>query len=355
MRSPQRLRPGAHAAPRRGREHGSPRKRRGRHCAPGTAAWGGRIAGTPLRLAAVTAMAGAAVGMAMVGQPANAQSGSSIEFSGSCGVAGLGLLGGDASSNPGQLSVPRGAEVAFTNRFDRPATLHVDGDPTALVGPGDAAEVAFEHGPATVTMQIDCPIGAQVASATVGVVGDDAPASQVAPGPATGSAPPAGSSAPPSAPAAGSPGQSDPDSDAGSARGAGSPGSAQPGSAQPGSGPDPGGWQAFVAPDPPDQGEPGGAGPEQPDRDQAPDRGDELGARWRDQVETGAPSGNPDTVDEQATDDVVVTDRVASTADSPAGGGPIGLLALVATICVVGVSAGAVRTIITQRAASGAA
>jgi hypothetical protein len=42
------------------------------------------------------------------------------------------------------------------------------------------------------------------------------------------------------------------------------------------------------------------------------------------------------------------TQRLA--VDTPLDKGPIGLLAIIATVCVVGVTAGAIRAIITQRA-----
>jgi hypothetical protein len=58
----------------------------------------------------------------------------------------------------------------------------------------------------------------------------------------------------------------------------------------------------------------------------------------------------PDTVDPQTDDGELAADELARTSGSAPGDGPIGLLALVATVCLVGVSAGAIRTVVSQRA-----
>jgi hypothetical protein len=334
MRPPRRLRNGARAAPGRWP---------GRHRAP-------RHGRTPLRLAAASVVAGAAVGVALVGHAASAQPGWSVEFVGSCGLAGLGLLGAEAYASPERLSVPPGSEVAFTSRFGRPAILRVDGGAAVLVAPGEAFEIAFERGPVTITMQIGCLVGERVASVTV-EVSPTPPA--VVPSSPAGSATPTGTAADP-------PRQREPEHEDGSEPSGPEPSGPEPSGPEPEpprSGPDdPGGWQAVAPPAPADRGQPTGGNPEPPGQDSpAADAG--SGTQRREQPGAGALLA-PSTVDHSAdggiddTDDVV-TDRVAGADSPPRGDEPVELLALVATACVVGTSAGVVRAMIAQRAGGG--
>jgi hypothetical protein len=64
----------------------------------------------------------------------------------------------------------------------------------------------------------------------------------------------------------------------------------------------------------------------------------------------GATSGGPATVDQESGGNELAVDQLSQTSESTPDDGPIGLLALTATVCVVGVSAGAVRALISQRA-----
>lgn len=64
----------------------------------------------------------------------------------------------------------------------------------------------------------------------------------------------------------------------------------------------------------------------------------------------GATSGRPVTVDQESGGHELAADQASQTSVSTPGSGPIGLLALIATVCVVGVSASAVRALISLRA-----
>jgi hypothetical protein len=98
---------------------------------------------------------------------------------------------------------------------------------------------------------------------------------------------------------------------------------------------------------------PGGAatGGPCPDPPPAPSaRADGLSLGGGTQISTGGGSSTPPvTVDPQTAGGEVAADELTRTSGSALGDGPVGLLALVATVCLVGVSAGAVRAVVSRR------
>lgn len=68
---------------------------------------------------------------------------------------------------------------------------------------------------------------------------------------------------------------------------------------------------------------------------------------------SGITSSDPATVDQESGGDELSADQVSRTSESTPDDGPIGLLALIAIVCVVGAAAGAVRVLISQWANHG--
>lgn len=270
-----------------------------------------------LRLMVATLLGGAVVGAA---SPALADPSATVTFHGGCGVLGV---GGSSMPDVAEVTVPSGSEVAFRNGLSRPAVLRLDGQAVAEVAPDDTARVWFGSGRVSVTMEILCLVGQPVGAVVVSVVPaakkspsrdarsgaastprpPTAPRSRVTPGPPAADSPvdaadprpgrPSGPASTPS-PWAGSPTPSAPAVD------------------------------ELATPTPSPTLEVDGAGPV---------TARDVGGGSAEIVDPGAAS------------------RSLTGGNAPTGGdGSIGLLALIATVCVVGVSAGAVRTIITQRA-----
>ncbi|HEY8473163.1 MAG TPA: hypothetical protein VIL37_11100 [Natronosporangium sp.] len=281
-----------------------------------------RVTGRRLTLAAAAA---ALVGVPLLGgSSATAESAGTVTFTGGCGVLGSGL-GGSATPDIGQLSVPAGTGVRFTNRLGQNATLRLDGEPAAEVPAGGTADVVFHDGPVTASMQINCLLGTPAGTVEVEV--------QQVPPPAEPSERP-------------DPGDRDdrttpPSQDGGTSgdeTGAGAPAGEPPWVPGP-----PTGDQAASLPPP-------ASGPAA-----AADRGDRADAEqprpWGVQVEPpsgSASTGQPEADDQESGD--LAVDQMSRTSSATSDEGPIGLLALIATVCVVGVSAGAVRALISQRA-----
>jgi hypothetical protein len=297
----------------------------------------------------------ALAGVLLLGGPtASAETAGTVAFSGGCGVLGTGI-GARSTPDTNELSVPAGSEVAFANQLGHPATLRLDGEAITDLAPGDSVEVAFREGPVDASMQISCLLGSPAGTVTVEVQPEQQPTLAPDPAsPAPGSGPdPAGSSPGRSGstsqrttdPATGAqPGQQ---SGAGQTSGGQSAGATggQPSGQVPG-GQTSGGWwsggpgQAGFPPAGPAV--PGAGTPEQPGAD-------EQEAAADDPVSGSDTPTDPATVDGQPADGLA-TGQLTRTAESAPSNGPIGLLALVAAVCVVGVSAGVVRTIIAQRA-----
>lgn len=280
------------------------------------------------RLAVAAALAGSPllVGAAASAEPA--EPAGTVTFTGGCGLLGSGL-GARSSPDAEQVNLAAGSGLQFANQLGQPATLRLDGEAAADIPPGGVAEVVFHDGPVQATMQIDCLLGEPAGTVRVEVT----PAAPAKP-------------ARPEQPAAGS----DP---GGSSAGAGSSSATEPG------GPPTGGWwsDAPAAP-PPGEGVAGEPAPaDLPRGATAPEGG--LSPRWGLATEPssgGGSSTDPANVDRQAADGGRVAGELSRTSGSAPDDGPIGLLALVATVCVAGVSAGAIRAIVslrTNRAAVG--
>jgi hypothetical protein len=274
-----------------------------------------------------------------------------VTFNGGCGLLGSGL-GAGSSPDAGEVTVPAGSTLRFANGLDQSAVLRLDGEPAAKVPAGGAAEVVFHDGPVTASMQISCLMGSPAGSVTVAVQEVDQPRRPAPPSAAPGGSP--SSSPSPSRP---SPGSSSPS--AGSPRSstdpaAGSPATnpGWPGASAPGAVPGvPGGFGPDSAL--PAAGQPGDAPSdgrgEEPGEE--PAEGDELSsARWGIEPDGGGGYGDPANVEPEPAAGGVAVDELSQTAGSSSDDGPIGLLALVATVCVVGVAAGAIRALVTQRA-----
>lgn len=200
---------------------------------------------------------------------------------------GLGLLLCGSKPDTPQVTVGAEMKIRLTNGLGGNAQLRIDGTPSASLAGGETVEVQFHRGPVSITMVPDCPLNLNTKYEALTV--------QVTPLPvAPRTSSPAKPSAKPSATAA------------------------------PGSTPGSGGLPAL--PTDPLFIDPNVAGG-------SPSPGSSLDA-------SPATIVNPDGTPAQT--------NLAN--HRPVDKGPIGLLAIIATVCVVGVSAGAIRAIITQRA-----
>ncbi|MFC0532925.1 hypothetical protein [Phytohabitans kaempferiae] len=237
-------------------------------------------------------MASAAAQAAPAGEPVPAESGKEVVFSGDRGI-----LGVSCAANPSATSVTVPAETTLrvVNKTGYRAKLLLDGAAQGELANGAAAPVVFHRGPVTLGLKPSCMISDESA-VRVEVV--PAPRTK-APGSST--KPPASSSRPPA------PGERD-------SRGA-----------NPAATP-----SAALTASP--------AATETPEPATASEDGGDLGAGVA-------------TVDETSgTGTATVAAEALSSVQPVRKSGPIGLLALIATVCVVGVSAGAIRAIIAQRA-----
>lgn len=239
------------------------------------------------RLAAL-ALLGALAGMPFAATPAAAlqPAGTQVTFNG----GGLGLLLCGSRPEVPKITVGAESKVRLTNGLGLGATLTIDGSTSGSVASGETVEVQFHRGPVSIGMEPDCALN----------LNRDFEPLTVEVTPAT---------------AVPAPARSNP--------------AARP--------------QPRPAGPPPNPSAPGGPGaPAPPESSLFPDI-DEL-----------ALGGGPDdgaTLPSQATvvnPDGSPAQRLASDT-GPVDKGPIGLLAIIAAVCVVGVSAGAVRAIITQR------
>jgi hypothetical protein len=270
---------------------------RGRAAATGVAAL---FAAMPLTLGAVAYADG----------PVQ-ESGSQVRFSGS------GLLGVtcDAKPSASTVIVPAESSLRVVNDTGRRAKLLLDGKASGEIGKGAAADVLFHRGPVELALKPDCvladesPVRVEVVAAPAGT----APAAPAAP------------AVRPPAVSGGSTGGST--SAAGGVRRGGSAPAQAPN-------------RANAAPTL-------GANAEAtPDAEPTPVSGAETAAATIDGGDlTGADAALSDatTVSGAAAEPLASVEPVNES-------GKNGLLALIATVCVVGVSAGAIRAIIAQRA-----
>lgn len=282
--------------------------------------------------AAAAALVGAPL---LAGSTAHAEPAGTVTFTGGCGLLGSGL-GASSSPDIARVTVSEGAQLRFTNELGRSATLRLDGEAAADVPAGGTAEVRFREGPVTAAMPLSCLLGSPAGEVTV----------EVSPAPQPEQPrPPAGGSSP--EPGTGTPGGADQDP--------AGPGTGSAGAADGGSGP--GSWSGGPAPDggfwSGGPASPGGApgGAPSADAEREGDDPDGESPRWgivTGPTDGGGNSTDPATVDPQAGEGIAA-DRMSRTSEPAPDDGPVGLLALIATVCVIGVSAGAVRTVISYR------
>jgi hypothetical protein len=238
------------------------------------------------------------------------ESGKEVVFSGG------GLLGVACGAKPSATSVtvPAESSLRVVNNTGRRAKLVLDGATRGEISSGSAAEVLFHRGPVSLALKPDCVL-ADESSVRVEVV----------------AAPPAAAPAPPgSAPAPRAPG--------GATSGTNDGGGTTPGGTA---------GRTTRAEDPrerPDGAATASAEPTTPAAEPTPADGTETA--------TATVDGNLPALTEP-TDSVTVTGANAeplASVEPVRTGGSTGLLALIATVCAVGVSAGAIRAIIAQRA-----
>jgi hypothetical protein len=223
-----------------------------------------------------------------------------VEFSG----GGLGLLACGSRPSTGEVTVAAESTVTFVNRLSQGATLRVNGRDSKWVPQNSGIKMLFHRGPVEITMVPDCtlnlsksfdPVSVNVISANDGTAPSASPSGS---GSSVGGGNGTGQGATPN----------------GYSRGNGTSGTA-----------------GTRSPDGSGQQSPSGA-PITP-------------------ADGGVNSANPGTVEKPAASSGqgLAAEPVAA-AQAAGGGGPNGLLALIATVCVVGVSAGAIRAIAAQRA-----
>jgi hypothetical protein len=250
-----------------------------------------RTTGIVRRLAAAAAM-GALVGLPLA-LPASATDPASVTFTG----GGLGLLLCGSKPDTSRISVPAEQKVRLTNQLGIDATLNIDGSANSSVANGETVEVQFHRGPVSIGMVPDCPLNlnGSYEQLTVDVRHNAPAAAPVATRPAA---------APSTRP-------SNSNSAAGASPSRGAPDGFQTAPPTPGA---------------PLFSDPAIAGVEP-----------SAGATRESSATVVHPGRSP---------------RAQGLAGDtgPVDKGPIGLLAIIATVCVVGVSAGAIRAIITQRA-----
>jgi hypothetical protein len=270
--------------------------------------------------ARVATAAGALLGVALTVGAAPAYAapgGTTVEFSGG---SALNLLVCKSTPSSAKVTVPSESRVTFVNRLNQTATLKVDGKSVSSVGANQAVPVVFHYGPADVSMTFSCGVGVVEEFKSVAVaVNTPAPAAPRAatPAPRTGAA---------AAPNGGIAARSGSSPTGGSRTGR--PGGANSTAAGARAG-------KSAAPEDTSSAAPSAEGT-------VPIDPSLLGPDPSSSAFAGAvpPSAAGD-------------DRMDVEAAVPASGtpssGPIGLLALLATVCVVGVGIAAIRANIARR------
>lgn len=272
-------------------------------------------------------------------EPVSGEPVTTVTFHGACGLLGL---GGGSEPDAAEVVVARGSLVTFRNEMSNTAVLRLDGEAIAEVPRTAAAIVYVEDGPVSVSMELQCLVGQPVGATTVHVTdaSDDIDADpQPLPDPPLGKTPPPGtpsdeapvgtpSSRPASVPRT-TPPVTTPETAA----------SPEHGSAD----------SSFWRSPPRHPGEPSGAWTAGEDATPAPTAAPDQSEMT---VDAGAERAGRVTVEESATvmDSARASGYLTDLTEPTGGDSSIGLLALIATVCVVGVSAGAVRAIIAQRA-----
>ncbi|GHJ46700.1 hypothetical protein Cs7R123_40420 [Catellatospora sp. TT07R-123] len=264
------------------------------------------------RRAAAFAAAGLLAGLPLLlASPAGAaepEAAPNVDFTG----GGLGVLLCGSKPTTMKITVAAESKVKLTNGLGQKATLQIDGKDSAAVSDGETIEVQFHRGPVKVAMVPECllnlnpsfePLTVDVAARTTQPTGTT---------PTTGSTPNPSRS---SGSTSGSSSSTKPSKSRDSH-------SSSHGSSANSSEPAPSGDDTAIPEVPKDIFNPDD---EQPGADPSPSSA----------VVVGEGSGNSGPMQE---------------ASFPVDNGPIGLLAIIATVCVVGVGAGAIRAIIAQRA-----
>lgn len=217
------------------------------------------------------------------------ESGKEVVFSGS-----KGLLGVSCEANPSAsaVTVPAETTLRVVNQTGYRAKLYLDGASQGEIEDGGVAPVVFHRGPVTLGLKPSCMLGKQSA-VRVEVVA------------ASGSATPGSGT---------------------------KPGSSHPGRPPSNEAGDKPRTRASASP--------------APDASPSADASPDAAATSED---GGSLDAGVATVDETTGTEGAAAEALASV-EPVRETGPIGLLALIATVCVVGVSAGAIRAIIAQRA-----
>ncbi|GAA2351236.1 hypothetical protein Cme02nite_24510 [Catellatospora methionotrophica] len=266
------------------------------------------------RRAAAFAAAGLLAGLPLLGagqaMAAEPEAAPGVSFDG----GGLGLLLCGSKPATAKITVPAESKVRLTNGLGQGATLQIDGKDSAAVADGETVEVQFHRGPVKVAMVPECLLNLNPTfePLTVDVVNRS-------------------TSTPPSS------------GNSGGGQGSGSTPSKKP-SAKPS--PTKGASQSSGGNR---QTSPAGS----PDNtDETVDVPDPSGAPLFEEPPVAGADGEP-APEESPNGSVVGSSNKIETRDAKlvsSDKGPIGLLAIIATVCVVGVAAGAIRAIIAQRA-----
>jgi len=133
---------------------------------------------------AAAALLGAALTVGAGPVYAAPSGGPTVEFGGG---SMLNLLVCKSSPSTGKVTVPADSRVTFVNRLGQTATLKVDGKAVSQVGANQAVPVVFHYGPADVSMTFNCGVGVVEEFKSVGVTVTSAgPAANPAPAPVTG-------------------------------------------------------------------------------------------------------------------------------------------------------------------------
>jgi hypothetical protein len=248
--------------------------------------------------------------------PVSAAGTPTVEFSGG---SVLSLLVCKSEPSAPDVSVPADSRVNFVNRLGQNAFLKVDGQSVATVQPNQQVPVVFKKGPVEVAMTFDCGVGVvqQFKPVSVGVTASPA-----------GAAPTGGA-------ANGTPAVNKTGAAAG-------PAGAAAGAANNAMGGDHASGRSSKSPHG-QAGQDGTVAASDPTGDPGLEGDPSL-------LDPSAAAGSATGVDPSAPVDDRVTVEQPVAASGPARNGPAGLLALVATVCAVGVGIAAIRAIIAQRA-----
>jgi hypothetical protein len=205
----------------------------------------------------------------------------------------LNLLVCKSEPSVSRVSVPAESRVTFVNRLGQPGVLVIDGSPTKKVGADQAVPVVFHRGPVSVGMTFDCGVGVVEEFHSVSVAVTQPPAEGSAGNPPS---PVVANAVPPQ-----------------SATGVG------------------GQTQRR----------------QQPREDSEPETG--MSTEGEGVLPATEPAAPATTQAVPASAVPAVALEPIVPADAPARRGAAGLLALVATVCVVGVGIAAIRAIMAQR------